>query len=55
MEEEKIYRMWRIVYSNSHEEPFATSRPQNWLCVQEEKCEWDAIRLFWRFYWVTNF
>jgi len=58
MENEIIKRLWRIVYSNSHEEPFTAHDGvkdfRDSLWVQEENCEWDAIRIFWRLYWITS-
>jgi len=56
MKNEIIKRFWRIVYSNSHEEPFAAHggvRDYS-LFVAEKDCEWDAVRIFWRFYWITS-
>ncbi len=55
LEEEIIKRLWRFVYSNSHEEPFAVCKPQNTLDCREEHCEWTARRIFGRFYWITDF
>lgn len=55
MQKEIIRRFWRFVYSNSHEEPFAEGKSQGDLTVKEKNCEWEAVRLFWRFYWVTYF
>uniref|UniRef100_A0A6M3XUM6 Uncharacterized protein n=1 Tax=viral metagenome TaxID=1070528 RepID=A0A6M3XUM6_9ZZZZ len=52
---ETIKRFWRIVYSNSHEEPFAEQKGQSSLEVQEKDCMWGATRVFWRFYWITEF
>lgn len=51
---EIIIRAWRFVYSNSHEEPFSTLCENN-LYVKEANCEWEARRIFWRFYFVTSF
>ena len=56
MKKEIIKRFWRIVYSNSHEYPFDSSPIyKNELSVKEKNCEWDAVRLFGRFYWITDF
>lgn len=55
MKREIIKRAWRIVYSNSHEIPYSTGNLNDCLSVQEKNCEWDAKRIFWRIYWITNF
>ncbi|HED37124.1 MAG TPA: hypothetical protein ENI76_02600 [Ignavibacteria bacterium] len=57
MDKETIKRFWRFVYSNSNEFPFGSKKEMNPfcnLCVKEKNCEWDAKKIFWRFYWVTN-
>lgn len=55
MESEKIYRFWRFVYSNSHEYPFCSEiHNKNYLNVQEKNREYEARRVFGRFWWVIN-
>ena len=57
MKTETNKRFWRIVYSNSQEKPFTDCSYEKVLplSVQEKNCKWDAVRVFGRFYWVTDF
>ena len=54
MEKEIIERLWRIAYINSHEFPFNEGTTEKYLYVQEKHCEWEATRIFGRFYWITE-
>jgi len=48
---EVIERFWRIVYSNTRH----FESDDKYLSVREEGCEYDAVRLFWNIYWITDF
>ena len=48
---EVIERLWRVVYSNSR----YFDKNEKYLCVKESDCEYDAVRLFWNIYWITDF
>ena len=51
---EIIKRFWRLVYSNSNEPPYQTNYPAKWLSVEEQNYQWEAVKIIWRFYWITE-
>ena len=53
MNGEQIIKIGRLVYSKLYND-FGRIKNRKDLCFQDKNGEYDAKKLFWRFYWIIN-
>ena len=53
VQEERLGKLWRFVYAKLYD-GFGEVENKKEIFFQDENGDYDCVKIFWRFYWITQ-